>query len=647
VSGLTLTIGAATGIYSVAGPWTSQTASFTLTGVYNGTTITKIYKITKSKAGTNGVDGDSGDSVDIVFVRSATIPAIPTASTGTPTAPITWYTTVAAANTAGGIVNPLYSSTGLKTASIGNYTWDTPVRIDGTAVAEVTVFVRSATAPATPTTGGTYTFSTPPVVVAPTAPIAWSTSVPIGTNPVYTSRAVVSTSATNTAAVAISGWSTPVISLQNGADGAQGPTVQITTNRTPTFVSNDDTLIASQANIVCSLILSGITATSYAWTFYVDGATTASVLAGVTVNAATCTITQANFSAAGTQTKALKIICIVNGIAAYTDYITIVRLDNSTAAAGATVGADSTNLNAALGANILANSGFVLGTDHWTGLGYNLAGWTLDGLQNTAYSSVGTYATSSVIQYGIGDSFPVIAGERYEFSVYTGAHRCIVDCYMEFFNSAGTNLGGQVFSSTTNASQSAGGTSLAGYKRLSNFATIPATATTARIVLRKGVSNTVTVGSLVVTTVYYIQSLGTTTQAQWNTITGVASSTHAVGETFTCANAGVGFGTGTVYESSSYGFFCLPFIGGALATQTGFSKWVEGSSGSTKQITSANASTYIANAAIGSAQIGSINLVGNFNVASATTGQRMTMDSTVIKVYDSANVLRVKLGNLA
>ncbi len=336
VSGLTLTIGAATGVYSLAGIWTSDTASFTLTGVYSGTTITKVYKITKAKA---GVDGGSGDSVDIVFVRSATVPAIPTASTGVPTAPITWYTTVAAANTAGGIVNPLYSSTGFKVGSVGNYTWDTPVRIDGTAVAEVTVFVRSATVPATPTTGGTYTFSATPVVVAPTAPIAWSISVPSGTNPVYTSRAVVSTSSTNTAAVAISGWSTPVISLQNGTDGAQGPTVQITTNRTATFLSNDDTLIASQANIVCSLILSGITATSYAWTFYVDGATTPSVLSGVTVNASTCTITQANFAAASTQTKALKVICIVNGIAAYTDHINIVRLDNSTAAPGATVGA--------------------------------------------------------------------------------------------------------------------------------------------------------------------------------------------------------------------------------------------------------------------------------------------------------------------
>lgn len=66
------------------------------------------------------------------------------------------------------------------------------------------------------------------------------------------------------------------------------------------------------------------------------------------------------------------------------------------------------------------------------------------------------------------------------------------------------------------------------------------------------------------------------------------------------------------------------------------------------QITSANASTYIADAAIGSAQIGSIALVGtsNFSVKSATAGARMEMDSRVIKIFDSNGTLRVKLGDL-
>ena len=67
------------------------------------------------------------------------------------------------------------------------------------------------------------------------------------------------------------------------------------------------------------------------------------------------------------------------------------------------------------------------------------------------------------------------------------------------------------------------------------------------------------------------------------------------------------------------------------------------------QITPSNASTYIANAAIGAAQIGSIALVGtsNFSVKTATSGNRMEMDGQVIKVFDAAGVVRIKIGNLS
>jgi hypothetical protein len=73
--------------------------------------------------------------------------------------------------------------------------------------------------------------------------------------------------------------------------------------------------------------------------------------------------------------------------------------------------------------------------------------------------------------------------------------------------------------------------------------------------------------------------------------------------------------------------------------------------GGAGQINSSNVSTYIANAAIKAAQIGSLSLTGNnFNVKSAPTGARMEMDNQVIKIYSSSNgidVLRVKLGNLS
>jgi hypothetical protein len=68
------------------------------------------------------------------------------------------------------------------------------------------------------------------------------------------------------------------------------------------------------------------------------------------------------------------------------------------------------------------------------------------------------------------------------------------------------------------------------------------------------------------------------------------------------------------------------------------------------QITSGNVSTFIADAAIGSAQIGSIQLVGtsNFSVRTSanTSISRIEMDSQVIKIFEGST-LRVKIGNLA
>lgn len=68
------------------------------------------------------------------------------------------------------------------------------------------------------------------------------------------------------------------------------------------------------------------------------------------------------------------------------------------------------------------------------------------------------------------------------------------------------------------------------------------------------------------------------------------------------------------------------------------------------QITASTASTFIADAAIGSAQIGSIALTGtsNFSVRSSANASvsRIEMDSQVIKIFDGST-LRIKIGNLA
>ena len=74
-----------------------------------------------------------------------------------------------------------------------------------------------------------------------------------------------------------------------------------------------------------------------------------------------------------------------------------------------------------------------------------------------------------------------------------------------------------------------------------------------------------------------------------------------------------------------------------------------GSVSARNPITSSNVTTYIDNAAIGAAQIGSIELVGEsaFKVrTNNSAGARMDMDSKRIKVYDASGVLRVQLGDL-
>ncbi len=79
-----------------------------------------------------------------------------------------------------------------------------------------------------------------------------------------------------------------------------------------------------------------------------------------------------------------------------------------------------------------------------------------------------------------------------------------------------------------------------------------------------------------------------------------------------------------------------------------------GSPSARNPITSSNVSTYIASAAIGSAQIGSL-AAANISVGtlsnvinnSATSGERVVINSNQILVYDAAGNIRVKLGNLA
>jgi hypothetical protein len=168
--------------------------------------------------GPTGTTGGSGDSVDIIFKRSATQPATPSPSVGTPA---TWYSDV---NSVPAGSDPIWSSVGTNTGTGTNYTWQTPLLIegqngtDGLSVAELLIYIRATSTPATPT-GGSYNFTTQTL----TAPTSWFSYVPSGTDPVYTSRSVASIQGTTGTDSTLT-WSTPTLSFQNGATGPTGIT---------------------------------------------------------------------------------------------------------------------------------------------------------------------------------------------------------------------------------------------------------------------------------------------------------------------------------------------------------------------------------------------------------------------------------------
>jgi hypothetical protein len=173
---------------------------------------------TTGPTGVTGPTGGTGDSVDIIFKRSATQPTTPSPSVGTPA---TWYSDV---NSVPAGADPIWSSVGTNTGVGTNYTWQTPLLIEGQngtnglSVAELLIYIRATSTPATPT-GGSYNFTTQTL----TAPSGWYSFIPTGTDPVYTSRSVASVQGTTGTDSTLT-WSAPTLSIQNGATGPTGVT---------------------------------------------------------------------------------------------------------------------------------------------------------------------------------------------------------------------------------------------------------------------------------------------------------------------------------------------------------------------------------------------------------------------------------------
>ena len=194
---------------------------------------------TTGNDGANGLDGRSTYQAKI-FRRDTGEPNTPTGGSfnfGTEvlTAPTGWSDTVPTGT------DQLFSSIALfsvigQTGTDSSVTWSTPAieamngedgaagadgtngtnGADGISTYFIQIFQRSSDEPDTPT-GGSYNFGTE----ALTTPTGWFASPPSGTDPVYVSTTLASTSGTTGTDTTLT-WTSPTMLVQNGADGAAG-----------------------------------------------------------------------------------------------------------------------------------------------------------------------------------------------------------------------------------------------------------------------------------------------------------------------------------------------------------------------------------------------------------------------------------------
>lgn len=274
---------------------------------------------------------------------------------------------------------------------------------------------------------------------------------------------------------------------------------------------------------------------------------------------------------------------------------------------GATVGANASNLNIGLGANLLPNTEFVGGLDPAV-LGWNpgacdalslrqedvwklIGAQTLQARQNTRAGNQWNLGCDVYISGGYGSAqhgIPVLAGRRYEFSAKLASHRCDSGLWVDFFDASNAYLGG---AASGWVQRNSGGPTLAvnaygsGWTHASVFVTAPANAAYA--------------------CPYWRRSDGDTP------------------------------------NTDSYAWLAQPLFAEATAAQTVPSTYspgyAKGAFSSVDKITQSNASTFIDSAAINSAHIAD---------ASITNAKISDAAITSAKIADAA-ITSAKIGDAA
>ncbi len=262
--------------------------------------------------------------------------------------------------------------------------------------------------------------------------------------------------------------------------------------------------------------------------------------------------------------------------------------------AGATVGADASNLNVGMGGNLLPNTEFGGGIVAPVALGWNLAGCTFTPLRGddawrpaSAQCLEIQQGARNGNQYNIGadvhvngpygfraSGIPVIPGKRYEFSGKLAAHRADSGLWIHFFDANDVVVPGGA--GTGWVTRSSGGRDLSVWTHAAIFAVAPAGAVYAAAYWRK--SDT---------------------------------------------DAG---------QTTSFAWLCQPYFGEATVAQTVPSTYTpgvgRGAFANLSKITAGNASTYIESAAIGSAQIADA-AIDSAKIVSAAVGSAQIADAAI------------------
>ncbi len=196
---------------------------------------------------------------------------------------------------------------------------------------------------------------------------------------------------------------------KTGAQGTQGPAVSITASRAASFTATDGALDSGQTDITYTAAVSGIASPTYVWTF--SGLQT-NPTASTT---ATQTITAAQF---GTS-KSATVTCTVSG--SYKDTESIVRLEKSTAAAGANntyIDANGSIQGVSGGGGTPVSNAMVKvgGTNILPGSS-NGTGWTYTAYSGTEFSR--TAASTVENGYILSPYFPLSGGQEITVSFET------------------------------------------------------------------------------------------------------------------------------------------------------------------------------------------------------------------------------------